>query len=294
MSDTQRPDFDSLWNYGDPANTETAFREILDTYDAQDAYRTELLTQIARTYSLRAKFEEAHHLLDEVDTWLKAHADATKVRVRYLLERGRTFNSNKEKDKARPLFETSFELAQSAGLDFYTVDAAHMVAIATSGEEALEWNQRAMAIAENATDARARKWLGSLYNNIGWTLHDMDRFEDALLTFEKAVVFRQENGGGEPLLIAKWCVARTLRSLGRDTEALTIQEELLAARDGTNPTGYVFEELAWLNHKQGNQAEAKKYFALAYERLSKDTWLQKNEAERLETLKANAGGVDAH
>jgi len=56
--------------------------------------------------------------------------------VRYLLERGRTFNSAGEKDRARPLFVQAWEIAGAAGLEGLAVDAAHMVPIVVGGPRA--------------------------------------------------------------------------------------------------------------------------------------------------------------
>src|SRR5690606_19946505 len=56
------PDFDALWDYSQPAATETKFREILPL--AQESgdlsYRLQLETQIARALGLQQKFDEAH------------------------------------------------------------------------------------------------------------------------------------------------------------------------------------------------------------------------------------------
>jgi len=103
--------------------------------------------------------------------------------------------------------------------DYDAVDAAHMVAIAALQEEKLEWNRKALELAERSADPRAHGWRGSLYNNIGWALHDQGEYAAALESFENAVAIRQREGG-ERLRIAKWCVARTLRSLGRPRRPL--------------------------------------------------------------------------
>ena len=41
----------------------------------------------------------------------------------------------------------------------------------------------------------AKKWLGSLYNNIGWTYHDLQQYEAALAIFQKALVWRATTQG---------------------------------------------------------------------------------------------------
>ena len=73
-----RVDFDALWNFGDPAATEAKFREVLPKVEAAgDPDRhAQLLTQIARTHSLRKQFAEANALLDRVEKML---SDRTKT-----------------------------------------------------------------------------------------------------------------------------------------------------------------------------------------------------------------------
>ncbi|MCA9565883.1 MAG: hypothetical protein KC561_20440, partial [Myxococcales bacterium] len=88
------PNIDALWNFGDPAGTEGAFRELIEEHgnEASLEWRLELETQIARTFSLRSEFERAHAVLDEVERELNAEAVPEGiVWVRYRLERGRTF-----------------------------------------------------------------------------------------------------------------------------------------------------------------------------------------------------------
>src|SRR5688500_5671859 len=76
-----------LWNFSDPAASELRFRDALA--GAQGDLGLELETQIARTYSLRKRFADAHAALDAVEARL-AGAGA-RPRLRYLLERGRSF-----------------------------------------------------------------------------------------------------------------------------------------------------------------------------------------------------------
>jgi tetratricopeptide (TPR) repeat protein len=281
------PDFDSLWDYSKPDESENRFRELLPAAQSSgdNAYHAELLTQIARTQGLQRQIEAAHKTLDEVETLLTP--EIPRAYIRYLLERGRVFNSSGDKAKARPLFLAAWEKAVPAGEDFYAIDAAHMMAIVEPPQQQMAWNLKAVEIAEKTGDERARNWLGSLYNNIGWTYHDAGQYDEALDTFQKALAYREKQGKADTIHIAKWCIGRTLRSLNRIDEALTIQRELLAAM-GENQDGYVYEELAECLLIQKN-ADAQKYFALAYQALSQDSYLVEHESERLSRLKSLGG-----
>jgi len=280
-------DIDSMWEYSDPAASEERFRTALVSAQGDDCL--ELLTQIARTFSLRQRFDEAHEILNEVKKQLP-NAGA-RPQVRYLLERGRAFNSNGEKEKARTLFSEAWERAQAARLEGLAVDAAHMVAITYSGTpDAIVWNLRGLVIARASQDPKARTLIPAMLNNSAWDLHDLGRFDEALPLFEEAQAEWIARGKPRQIQIAKWSVARCLRSLRRYDEALTIQRALEAEHTAAGSAdGYVFEEIAENLAELDKMDEARPYFEKAFEELGKDEWFAKNEAARLANLKARAG-----
>ena len=276
--------FDDLWDFSDPEETEKRFREILPKIKAGSSLYIELLTQIARTHSLRRQFDEAHTLLNEAQNLVTASQSRAKVRL--LLERGRTYNSAGQQKEAKPLFLKAWEIAGSLGEDNLAIDAAHMMGIVEPPDRQLEWSLRALELTEQTTDERAKKWLGPLYNNIGWTYHDNDEFESALKYFEKSYQYRKSQGQVRETQIARWSVARALRSLQRVSEALTMHRDLLAELDeaGTRD-GYVFEEIAECLLILDQKVDASPYFAQAYEELAKDPWLAEHEQDRLQRLR---------
>jgi hypothetical protein len=170
------PDFDSLWNYEQPAASERAFRSLLPLTPPDLDHELQLLTQIARAQGLQRHFAPAHATLDDVERRLTAATVTAHVRL--LLERGRLFNSAGEPQQARPFFEQAWEQAQASGETGYAVDAAHMLGILEA--PALDWNLKALALAESSPDLRARRWRASLCQNIGWTYHDRGDFAAAL------------------------------------------------------------------------------------------------------------------
>jgi tetratricopeptide (TPR) repeat protein len=279
-------DFDKLWDYDKPDITEEKFKEILNNTDINDdGYKAELLTQIARTQALQLKFDEAHKTLNDALTHIKA--EDAKAHVRYLLERGRVFNSSKQQGKAKPLFWEAYKFALKNNMDYYAIDAAHMMGIVEKAEDSLKWNEIAISIAEASTDERSKKWLGSLYNNTAWTFHDMGQYDKALELFERNVIWHEERNSKKPLIIAKWSVARTFRSLNKIEEALKMQLKLVdqIIEMGLDQDGYVFEEIGECLLLLGKKEESKGYFKSAYELLSKDIWLAENEKERIERMK---------
>jgi tetratricopeptide (TPR) repeat protein len=290
MGDEALPDPDDLWDYGKPAESEKRFREALARASPSLDYALELRTQIARALGLQGKFEEALAELDAVEKALGAGGDLPAARVRLLLERGRVCNSSKQPEKARPLFLKAWELAVGKGIDRHAVDAAHMMAIVVPPEEKDAWNRRAMELAEKSDDEKAKRWLGALYNNMGWDAHDRGDFAEALALHGKCLAWHEakdpKSGGTR---IAKWSVARQLRALGRAEEALARQRALLDEYAALGEQdGFVLEEIGECLLALGKPDEAKPWFRKALGLLEKIDWVREDEARiaRLRRLAA--------
>lgn len=282
-------DFDALWNYSDPAATAIKFKEVLaGSAGKSTSYILQLQTQLARTNSLRALFDEAHAILDEVEKQLPATADVATVR--YHLERGRTFNSSGKKAEARAQFELAEKISDELKDEGYLLDALHMLAIVAPHEEAILIQQKALIRAEEAVTPRGKGWLGPLYNNLGWSYFDLGEYEKALSIFLRSLQWRESKKSVPEIFIAKWCVARALRALNRIDDALTIQLALFEESTTTgHPDGYVHEELGELFLLKQDNLKYPFHFEKAYELLSKDKYLQSNETPRLERIKKLAG-----
>ena len=278
--------FDELWDYDDPAASEARFRELLPDLVAggDESLRAQLLTQIARALALQRRFDEARAVLAQAEARLDAAG--ARARVRWLLETGRCHNSSGSPEQSLACFREAWELASQCGEDFHAVDAAHMLAIVEpAAEDRLAWTMRALELAESSEDARVGKWPGSLHNNIGWTWHDQGDYARALEHFRKALAWRERQGDLATMRIARWCIARCLRSLWRLDEALAMQRALLAEyRAEDAPDGYVYEELGECLLLLGRESEARPWFARAHAELSQDAWLQAEEANRLARL----------
>ena len=283
---TPLPDFDSLWDYSNLEKTGMAFDDLIplakESGDAE--YFLQLLTQIARTQGLQSDFTEAHLTLDEVQEGITAETPTAKIR--YFLERGRVFNSSKEVPNAKVMFARAYELAAEGKQDNLAIDAAHMLAIAESDSaKKMEWNHKALALAEKSQDLKTAGWLGSLYNNMAWAYHDSEKFEDALALFKKGQAFRESKSNASATRIAKWSVARALRSLKKYDEAFTIQSALKTEFDALGEKDpYVLEELGELSLSMEKTDEAKEFFRLAYNQFSKDDAFKKDHAPRFKRI----------
>lgn len=273
-------EFDKLWNYGDPAATETRFRACLPDVQAggDGALLAELLSQIARTHSLRAQMDDAHRILDEADSLLAAGDRVARARV--LLERGRCWNSAGDAARAVPLFQAAYDEAIAARSDFHAVDALHMLGIAEPGEAGLARNFQAIALAEASPSARARRWLGALYNNVGWAAVDGGALDEAATWFEKCLAWDRAHGRDENRSL--WSLAKTRRLQGRVDDALPVQEDLARRYEAAGePDGFVFEEIGECLLLRGETLAAQPWFAKAHEHLASIGWLARSEPARL-------------
>ncbi|MEE8106182.1 MAG: hypothetical protein V3T86_11670 [Planctomycetota bacterium] len=293
QADPYKRDFDQFGTWGQAPEAEKKFREHLQKVEeiAEPDYLAELLTQLARARGLQRGFDDAHEILDRVEKMLRPKDKV--ARVRYLLERGRALRSSKKPAEARPLFLEAWKLGREIGAEFHAVDAGHMVALVVEPDEALAWNEKTAEYAMQSKHKRVRTWCGALYNNIGWTYHNGKKdYEKALGFFERALVVRKEMGAQNEISIARWCVARCMRSLNRTKEALAIHTDLWESdrKDSDNPSsGYTAEEIGECMLELGQAEESKAYFAEAYKRLSQDKWFADNEADRLARLKKLGG-----
>ena len=280
---TRRPDesidadrLDQLWDFADPGGSAQRFRDELAGGPAPTA-AAELVTQLARAFGLQGRFDEEVEVLADVrdDDLLPV------VAVRVALERGRVCNSSGRPGDAAPFFARALDLARTAGEDYLAVDAAHMLAIADEAH-AQEWTRLALRLIADADDPRTARWSGALHNNLGWALHDGGDPAGALDEFVAAQVAFDTTGTPEQQRVARWTVARCLRTLGRRAEALEIQRRL---RESGPADGYVDEELGELYLTEGDPDRAAGYFAAAAELLGADEWLVVHEPDRLARLR---------
>ncbi len=224
----------STWDFQDPEESRKKFVALTELA-ASEEEKTIFRTQIARSLGLEKRFEEAQLVLDSIEDWKREQTLITQIY--FLLEQGRVLNSSGQKVQALDFFE------QAAKLDVpgLQLDAIHMIAIAQSSKTLSESvNRRGLERALSSSLEIDRRWAGAFFNNLGWDLHDQEKFEEALVVFKDGLDFRLEQGEAMPIHVAWWSVARCLRSLSRYDEALEIQTRLQQSEVKDN---YVDEEI---------------------------------------------------
>jgi tetratricopeptide (TPR) repeat protein len=261
-------DLNTLWDFGQPEVSEQRFRAALLTATGDEALI--LRTQIARTYGLRRDFDGARRLLKEIEGNISP--TGPEAQIRYHLELGRTFASathprnlltSEAQERARAEYERALALARAAKLDGLTIDVIHMLAfVDQSPADQLKWGEAALAVVLSSTQPDAKRWEASVRNNVGYALHQMGRFSEALGQFQEALAMRERGTYPQATRVARWMVAWTLRSLRRNDEALEMQLSLEREADAAGqPDPYVFEELEALYREKGDLSKAQHYAA---------------------------------
>ena len=229
-----------LWDFDDPAGSETRFREALDLAEGTD--RLVLLTQVARALGLQQRYDEGHGVLDDLAV------DDAEVATRVSLERGRLLRSAGEPEESVPHFEAAASTALASGLEVLHIDALHMLALVAPRDQALERNRTALAAARSAATEAGRNWDASLLNNIGMAHADAEDWSAALAAFEEALAARERIGDDARTRVARWTVGWALRNLGHLDAAREVQTALKAELDALGLADpYVDEELALLD-----------------------------------------------
>jgi len=271
-------DIQQLWDYSDPEASAQRFEQLALQLEHRPDLHAQVRTQLARTLGMRGRFDEAHALLDDGEASLADTMSGAGVRV--WLERGRVLNSSGRQDEARALFSRALEAGQArAGAGAHAVDAAHMLGIVCPGEQGLAWSQVGIGLAQASSDPDVRRWLGPLYNNAGLTLLELERYEQALASYEAGRACRESRG--DDTFTARWCIAHTLRRMGRTEEALEHQHELLTERQDD---GFVNEELVECLVSLGRLEEARAYAVVAAELLEPISWVERSRIVRMQEL----------
>lgn len=261
-------DLDALWDYSQPALSEQRFVAAMQGASADD--RLILQTQIARSHGIRRDFAKAREVLAGAEPALPGAS--AEVRVRYWLELGRTRISTvhtreqrtaEALKSARDAFMRAHALAVDVRLDGLAIDALHMMVVVDDApDQQLAWNRQALALLERSDQPEAKRWEGSLRNNVGHALRLKGDHDAALEQFRLSRAAHERAGRTKSMRVADWMIARTWRDQRRYAEAIALQLELERAWDADGePDRYVFEELEWLYRATGDVARARHYAA---------------------------------
>ncbi len=176
--------------------------------------RIQAFSQVSRCFSLLGNLKKGK-------TWLnKARIIATsnypKGWARYLGVKGRFGIEENEIENAVTTFNNMYDFSTHHKLYNYAIDAAHMLALLGTKEHQIKWALKGI---KEANIYHEYKWLGALWNNLGWAYHDIGEHEKSLEALKKAREYHRKYSNEKAILIADWSVGCLLRKLGRVEEA---------------------------------------------------------------------------
>jgi tetratricopeptide (TPR) repeat protein len=223
-----RFDARAYWDFDDPESSRSRFEKLLEG-DYPVEVLGEIRCQIARSFGLQNQFDLGFEMLQRV-------VPVGRSEGCLMLEHGRLLRSSGKVEQSREWFENAL-LVNDEDLK---IDALHMLALIETPEKAEQLNGEALMLSRSSNDPFAKRWQGSLLNNLAWTYFNTGRVGEALELFKEVVALREISGTSYQLHVAKWCVARCYRELQQSECAIEILNMLLQDDDDE----YVFEELA--------------------------------------------------
>lgn len=235
----EQAELDALWLPGDPVASADRLAAAAAEPGRSELVRAELETQRARALGLQGRFAEADALLDSLEPAFG------RLEVRVLLERGRLRAGEGRPADAAAVLQDALRSARRDSDVALAVDAAAVLA-EIDPPHAEQWIEEALSDLAGTEDARTLRWGVVLYERRGWARLAEGDAAAALVSFEDAAAYAEEFGTPDQRFATQWAVARALRELGRDGEALDIQLRLAVLRPD-EPA--VQEELARLTSR---------------------------------------------
>ncbi len=287
---SQFPDRDGYWSSTDLLETERKIKEKIPPKqsDFYDLTSLELLTQLARAQVLLGQTLEADKTLKTVQADLLMNDPIARkaVEIRFLLEQGRLFSMQMIPAKALVFIKQAWDLARETDQSFSAIDAAVMLALISPLKRQNESLQWALTEAEASSSEESKLWLPFLYIMNAWSLFDTRQFKQALKYFEKALAQPHLPKQKVQTMTIKWSIARTYRALGQFERAMDLQNEIRLELEALGEAnGYVYLEIAECLRQIQKEPEAKPYFEMAYNILSKNLWFSDNKETELLRMK---------
>lgn len=242
---------DALFNQHKYAESLDAYKRVAETSEAAGdrPSQAQALAMVARCCTLTDKLEDARSWIGRAEAL--ASPDEPLGWSRYLIVRGIVEREAGDKPKAKATFVEAYAYCHERRLHRRALDAIHHVGIVVPPVEQVEWHQRAIAEAEALGD---KAWLAVLWNNLGATYDELERYPDALSAYLKAREYHHKTGGDREKLIADWAVGRAYRLCGRFDEARPWLEQSLewaSRRYADDPSPDTAEWVGWCRKDLG-------------------------------------------
>ena len=226
---------------------------------------TESYSMIARTYLILGQKDAGREWITKAREI--ANNNEPTGWSRYLGVRGRFEWQDEELDMATTTFKEMYAYCVEHELHERAVDAAHMVAITGTHEEQIEWGLKGIRQAE---EGDITGWLGPLWNNLGATYEEMEKYPESLEAYLKAREYHWLYGDEKNKLIADWAVGHAYHLNGNLEKAQQWLRPVLSwceRIDETEFWGWSCKELGEIELKQGNNKKALEFLTAAEEKL---------------------------
>ena len=218
--------------------------------------------------------------LRESDDWMGVAESAGSPGAisgwtRVLLARGVRDWKRSNNARARGSFIELYNYCALHDLIVRQIQAANLAAVASVGQEQLDWSLRAIQAAQASGES---KWEAPLWSSHAWLLDDRGQYDDALRAFSRA---RELTADADVTPIARlqtdWALAHGLRQVGRLDEARRLLERTNSIAQSiyiSNPTpraaehlGRILWELAEVEALEGRKEKARELYAAARAKL---------------------------
>ncbi|MFH1701123.1 MAG: hypothetical protein ABIE07_11105 [Candidatus Zixiibacteriota bacterium] len=227
--------------------------------------QTEALAMIARTYLILDDITSGYPWLEKAKK--AADFDQPLGWSRFMGVKGRFLWKEEKLDEATVIFENMYDYCSERKLHDRAIDAAHMVAITGDQETQVIWAYKAINEAEAGG---LESWLGPLWNNLGATLEEMERFYESLEAYLKARNYHYKHGNDFNKAIADWAVGHAYVNIGDIENASKwinpVLDKFIAMDEGEF-IGFTYREMGEIELAKENFSQAHDYFVRAEEKL---------------------------
>lgn len=297
-SDAQQllADADALFHARKYAEATAKYEETAIVAEAagETSTLTEALSQVARGHLTRDLKEEGRVWIERAAA-LATPSDPPGY-ARYLGVRGRFEWKDDDKEAATETFISMYDYCIEHELYDRAIDATHMVAITGGDDAKVEWSLKGIEAAKN--DGHER-WLGPLWNNLGWTYDEQGEYDKALEALLNAREAHWHRGDEFAKLVADWSVGHAYRKVGEYEQAMAWMNSTLAwaqRRYAMDPSasnaewvGFAHRELGDLATDEGRPADAVRHYREAVpflEQANMPSW----DPEGFQAIKDKATG----
>jgi tetratricopeptide (TPR) repeat protein len=287
---SQFPNIDNFWDFENLQACEQKIRALLvneTSLETAATSRPENLILLARVQGLQRLFTEAASTLQIARSLLRIDEEqsANSAEIKFLIEQGRLFSLSMNHSQSLTYYLKAWEQSLKLNDPYYSIEAAMLLSISQSPKLQNEWLKKAIDLGETTQSMVAKKWLPILYAMDGWNSFDFRRFDESLQNFKKSLESLIDEQSPTVSIGLRWNIARALRALNRNQEALDLQVTLsteLSLLGKTN--GHIYLEIAECNQALKKFDEAKTNFELAYKILSLNSWYADNKPSELSRL----------